>query len=64
MDMLQLEELIRRIEVEDAPPPGTLVRGALRDEIREMLDQLGASGDLLPGPPRDNPFQRTDLWYH
>jgi hypothetical protein len=53
MDMLQLEELIRRIEVEDSQQPESLVEGPLREEIREPLGAL-----------KGNPFHRADLWYH
>jgi hypothetical protein len=64
MDMLQLEELIRRIEVEDSQPPESLVTGPLREEIREVLDQLSAARFQPLGALKDNPFHRTDVWYH
>ena len=69
MQILQMDELIRRIEIIDGSLLGDHdTQDPLEAEIRQVLDHLrGVLDSQLHGglqPPTADPSARADLWYH
>jgi hypothetical protein len=66
MQMLQVEELIRRIEDTETPRPD--YEDQVGEEMHRVLDHLRVAldshvrGRLRPGTA--DPSSRPDLWYH